>query len=69
MFDIYLDTKDIARILKIHRETAKRLCREGKIPATKFHNTWLVTQDTLRSFKGIYVPYPGCKKKSVNKLL
>ena len=66
--DDFLDTKRIAKLLKIHKITAQRLCREGKIPAVKFHGTWLVNINTLKLFKGTYIPYPGKNRKSVNKL-
>lgn len=70
MFDNkYLDCHDMAKFLKIHVETTKRLCREGKIPAIKFRNTWLCEVNQLRLFKGTYIPFPGRTRKSVNKLL
>jgi len=39
VFDTYLNVVEAAAILGVHWETVKRLCREGRIPAEKVHNT------------------------------
>jgi excisionase family DNA binding protein len=50
----YLDVVEAARILKVHWETVKRLCREGRIPAQKVHNKWLIHKDDLGTFAEVY---------------
>ncbi len=62
-WDNYLNANEASRILKIHPETVKRLCRQGDLPATKIHNTWLIARDTLNSFAGTYIPRPGARKR------
>lgn len=63
MLDHYLTVIEAARKLGIHPETVKRLCRQGDIPATKIHNTWLIDQDKLEIFAGTYQPKRGGRKK------
>lgn len=62
-WDNYLNVMEAGRILKVHPETVKRLCRQGDLPATKLHNTWLIARDTLNNFAGTYIPKPGARKK------
>ena len=64
-WEIYLNVMEAGRILKVHPETVKRLCRQGDLPATKLHNTWLIARDTLNSFAGTYIPKPGARKKLI----
>ena len=60
----YLDVVEAAGILDIHWETVKRLCREGKIPAQKVHNKWLINKDDLARFAATYdEPRRGKRKK------
>jgi excisionase family DNA binding protein len=54
LFDNYLTVIEVGRRLKVHPETVKRLCRQGDLPATKIHNTWLINKDTLDNFAGTY---------------
>ncbi|MFC1910595.1 helix-turn-helix domain-containing protein [Chloroflexota bacterium] len=64
-FEDYLTVIEAGRRLRIHPETVKRLCRQGDLPATKMHNTWLIQKDVLDNFAGVYVPRPGAKKKLI----
>ena len=64
-FDNYYNVIEAGRRLKIHPETVKRLCRQGDLPASKIHNTWLITKDTLDNFAGTYIPKRGARKKLV----
>jgi excisionase family DNA binding protein len=59
----YLTVIEAGRRLKIHPETVKRLCRQGDLPATKIHNTWLIKKDTLDNFAGTYNPRRGARKR------
>jgi len=39
----YVSIVEAADVLGVHWETVKRLCREGRIPAEKVHNKWLMS--------------------------
>ena len=54
MFENFLDVIQASKILNVHPETVKRLIREGKLPATKFGNKWLIERDRLYAFAGGY---------------
>ncbi|MFC2040514.1 helix-turn-helix domain-containing protein [Chloroflexota bacterium] len=66
MWDNYLTALEASRHLKIHPETVKRLCRQGDIPASKLHNTWLIKRDILDNFAGTYSPKRGPRRKLIN---
>jgi len=61
--DGYLNVIEVGRRLSIHPETVKRLCRQGDLPAVKFHSAWLVAKETLDSFAATYNPRRGAKKR------
>lgn len=63
--DSYVNVIDAGRRLKIHPETVKRLCRQGDLPATKIHNTWLINKDVLDNFAGTYIPKRGARKRLI----
>jgi excisionase family DNA binding protein len=48
--DNYLNVMEVAAALGIHWEAVKRLCRDGRIPAEKVGNTWLIHKDVLWQF-------------------
>ena len=50
----YFNTVEAAAFLGLHPETVKRLCRSGRLPAEKVHNTWLIHIDQLKLFKANY---------------
>ena len=59
----YLSVVEAAAVLGVHWETVKRLCREGRIPAEKVHNKWLIHKDNLREFAMNYnEPHRGKRK-------
>lgn len=64
-WDNYFNALEVSRRLRIHPETVKRLCRQGDLPATKFHNTWLINRDVLDNFAGTYNPRRGARKKLI----
>ncbi|MFN3476403.1 MAG: helix-turn-helix domain-containing protein [Candidatus Methylomirabilales bacterium] len=41
---------EVAKLLQIHRDTAYRYMREGKIPAVKVGRTWRVLQEVLEEW-------------------
>jgi excisionase family DNA binding protein len=63
--DNYFNVIEVGRRLKVHSETVKRLCRQGDLPAIKFHNTWLIARDDLDNFAGTYIPKRGARKKLI----
>lgn len=54
VLDNYLDVVEAAAILGVHWERVKRLCREGRIPAEKVHNTWFIHKEKLEQFAATY---------------
>jgi len=65
IWDSYLNVIQAGRRLKVHPETVKRLCRQGDLPATKIHNTWLIQRDILDNFAGTYIPRRGARRKLI----
>lgn len=63
LLDDYLNAMEAGRVLKVHPETVKRLCRQGDLPATKLHNTWLINKDILDNFAGTYNAKRGARKR------
>ena len=64
-WDNYVNILETSRRLKVHPETVKRLCRQGDLPAVKFHNTWLISKDILDNFAGTYIPRRGARKRLI----
>jgi excisionase family DNA binding protein len=60
-FRDYLTVRDAAERLNIHPESVRRLIRQGKLPARKFANSWLIEHDVLEQFACHYDPRPGNK--------
>ena len=54
MLENYVDVLEASKILEVHPETVKRLIREGKLPATKFGNKWIMELDRLSVFANVY---------------
>jgi excisionase family DNA binding protein len=65
LLEDYVNVIEAGRRLKVHPETVKRLCRQGDIPATKIHNTWLIAKDVLDNFAGTYIPKPGARRRLI----
>ena len=64
----YVSVVEVATVLGVHWETVKRLCREGRIPAEKVHNKWLIHKDDLRKFAATYNdPRRGKRKNRTAK--
>ncbi len=61
--DDYYNVIEASRRLKVHSETVKRLCRQGDLPATKLHNTWLIRKDILDNFAATYSPRRGARRR------
>ena len=65
LLEEYFNVVEAGQRLKIHPETVKRLCRQGDLPATKIHNTWLISKDILDNFAGTYIPKRGARKRLI----
>ncbi|MCP4612418.1 MAG: helix-turn-helix domain-containing protein [Planctomycetes bacterium] len=50
----YISTTEAAQILGIDPKSAGFLARQGKIPAVKIANRWLVDRTKLNEFKETY---------------
>lgn len=46
----YLTTAEVADVLRLTPWQVVKLCRTGKLPATKPSGTWLISQTDLESF-------------------
>lgn len=61
LLDSYAGVEEVAERLSIHPESVRRLIRQGKLPAVKFGNKWLIEKSTLEQFATNYDPRPGNK--------
>jgi len=61
LLEQYAGVNEVSKRLKIHPESVRRLIRQGKLPAIKFGNKWLVERATLEQFANHYDPRPGNK--------
>ena len=61
LLEQYTGVDNVSKRLKIHPESVRRLIRQGKLPAIKFGNKWLVERATLEQFASHYDPRPGNK--------
>ncbi|MFW6098250.1 MAG: helix-turn-helix domain-containing protein [Chloroflexota bacterium] len=61
LLENYAGVDEVSERLNIHPESVRRLIRQGKLPAIKFANKWLVEKSTLEQFAGRYDPRPGNK--------
>lgn len=61
LLDKYVDVDEVAKRLTIHPESVRRLIRQGKLPAIKFANKWLVERAALEQFANRYDPRRGNK--------
>ena len=61
LLETYAGVNEVATRLNIHPESVRRLIRQGKLPAIKFGNKWLVEKGALEQFASHYDPRPGNK--------
>ena len=61
VLDNYADVLQAGARLSIHPDSVRRLIRQGKIPAFKFSNKWLIKKDELEQFALVYDSRPGRK--------
>jgi excisionase family DNA binding protein len=60
-FDKFIDVLEASRRLNVHPESVRRLIRQGRLPAYKFANKWLIERDVLEQFAQTYDGRPGAK--------
>jgi excisionase family DNA binding protein len=61
LLDNYAGVEIVSKRLNIHPESVRRLIRQGKLPAIKFGNKWLVEKSVLEQYASRYDPRPGNK--------
>ena len=61
LLENYAGVAEVSKRLNIHPESVRRLIRQGKLPAIKFGNKWLVEKATLDQYASRYDPRPGNK--------
>ncbi len=61
LLENYAGVSEVSDRLNIHPESVRRLIRQGKLPAIKFGNKWLVEKTMLDQFASRYDPRPGNK--------
>lgn len=49
-FPLTLTTKDMAVILNVSKESARKYCESGVLPAKKIGKVWRISKDKLRDF-------------------
>ena len=55
----YIASSEAANILGIHHMAIQKLLREGKLPAEKIANRWLLRRVDVEEFAKTYVPKVG----------
>ena len=61
LLENYAGVDEVGKRLNVHPESVRRLIRQGKLPAIKFGNKWLVEKASLEQFASRYDPRPGNK--------
>lgn len=61
LLENYAGVDEVGKRLNVHPESVRRLIRQGKLPAIKFGNKWLVDKSSLEQFASRYDPRPGNK--------
>ena len=57
--DTYISSSEAAKILGIHPFTIQNLLRNGKLPAEKIANRWLLRRPDVEEFAKTYLPKVG----------
>ena len=52
--DAYVGLEEASARLGIHRDSLRRLIRQGKFPATKWRYRWIIRKDELEVFASHY---------------
>ena len=62
----YITTTDAATLLRMNAKATGRLVRQGKIPAVKIANRWLIPRAFVDELAKTYVPKRGRPKKNTD---
>lgn len=65
ILDSYLNVFEASAIIKVHPETIKRFCRDGRLEATKVHSTWLIHISEAERFAHVYRENRGRPSKRI----
>ncbi len=57
-----ITTFEAANTLGVHHKTVTRLVRNGTLPAIKLANRWLISKETLESYRKTYIGKKGRPK-------
>ena len=66
MEDQFVSSSEAAKLLGAAHITVTQLCQQGKLPAIKVANRWLIPRDLLAEFTETHVPkvgHPRTKRK------
>jgi len=55
----YITSGRAAKLLGAGRITVTRMCRQGKIPAVKISNRWMIPRAVIEELAKTYVPNVG----------
>ena len=55
----YIASSEAAELLGMHHMAIQKLLREGKLPAEKIANRWLLMRTDVEEFAKTYVPKVG----------
>jgi len=47
----FYTAEEVAKVLRLHPYTVRRLCREKKVPAFKFGGQWRFNAEAIRKLK------------------
>ena len=50
----FYTAEEVAKVLRLHPYTVRRLCREKKVPAFKFGGQWRFRKDEINSWTKSY---------------
>ncbi len=64
VFDNYVNVVEAAEMLGFHYGTVERMCREGRIPAKKSNNMWLIDKSEPEK----YLVYCDLKTRRIREL-
>ena len=68
--DSYVTSAEASIKVGASQVTVSQLCQQGKLPAVKIANRWLIPKDALEDFAKTYVPkvgHPRTKRKYVKR--
>jgi len=52
----FYTAEEVAKVLRLHPYTVRKLCREKKVPAFKFGGQWRFRKDEIAKWSRTYPP-------------